>query len=641
MITQTLTYTMMKLPKIATIAFLLSVICIQAHSTNYYVDALTGSNTYDGTSPAKAWKTLSKVDSMSYAPGDVIAFQGGQTFNGNFNIKNNGDSTALIKFTSYGTGQAKINAGTETAISCYNRGYIWIDNLNIYGGWNSTTQTGSNGGGIYFFNDLYKGVKLGTVKITNCEISGFYGAGSHYGGGIVISSWTNDGSSSGYKDIEITNNSVHDNGMGGIGIVGQYVSKGDTVYSFPSVYVGYNKVYNNLGVKNYTSQFSGNGIVISQVSGGTIEHNTTYNNGWLMGSTGAGPCGCWIWDCKNVVMQYNESYKNGTPKGRNDGEGFDFDGGVVNCVMQYNYAHDNHSCGILVCEFGNSRCSNANNIIRYNILEINNSPKSTSCEIAVSSFGGTVSNALIHNNTVYADSSTCAYDDATSSKYFNNIFYSKAKLPIISASNPSALFLNNCYYNTIGTTYKFNNTTYSSLANFRVSTNNETLTSVTYGYELDPLFSSGGYGGTVGTNSPNTLTNYCLTPASPLVDKGYDLTKSGFKNGATDFNLINIPSNGPFCIGACTQTKSSGLKEINASSNFDLFPNPAKDFVTVATQTDDVKHIRLIDMNGKTILQSEMTNNLVMNVSAINNGVYLFNYQSKSDSQSKKLIIRR
>jgi Secretion system C-terminal sorting domain/Right handed beta helix region len=631
--------------KISSISLVLisvfSMLAMNTRATNYYLSKTSGNNSLDGTSPATAWASLSKVNTTSFSPGDIVSFEGGQTFDGNIIINNSGDSTAMIKLTSYGTGQAKINAGTGTAISCMNQGYIWIDNLHLYGGWDSKTQSGSNGGGIYFNNDLSNGVKLGTIKITNCEIVGFYGTGGHFGGGIVVSSWTGDGSSSGYKDIQITNNSVHDNGMGGIGIVGQYVSAGDTSYSFPKINVAYNKVYNNLGVTNYTSSHSGNGIVIGQVAGGVIEHNTTYNNGWLMGSTGGGPCGCWIWDSKNVTMQYNESYGNGTPKGKNDGDGLDFDGGVKNCIMQYNYVHDNYSVGILVCEFGNSRCSNSNNIIRYNVLENNNGPQSSLSEIAVSSFGGSVSNTWIYNNTCYNKNGSCVWDDATSSNYYNNIFYSIAKYPIISTGNSTSQFYNNCYFNTNGTTYKYNNKTYTSLENFR-STNNETLNSINGGYEVDPLFMSGGNGGIVGTNFPNTLKNYCLQNTSTIINRGYDLKNSGITSvGSTDFNLIAIPQNGYYSIGACVTTvPPNSINEI-PKKNFQISPNPAKDLLTISGETTDGKDIRMFDMSSKMVMQSVMTDNVTLNVSNLKEGVYILNIQSGTIATNDKVIIKR
>lgn len=73
-------------------------------SVVYYVDAVAGNDSNTGTSTAQAWKTLAKVDSASFAPGDVIAFKRGQTFSGSATITSAGTLTSPILITAYGSG---------------------------------------------------------------------------------------------------------------------------------------------------------------------------------------------------------------------------------------------------------------------------------------------------------------------------------------------------------------------------------------------------------------------------------------------------------------------------------------------------------------------------------------------------------
>jgi hypothetical protein len=70
----------------------------------YYVDAVAGNDSNTGTSTAQAWKTLAKVDSASFTPGDVIAFKRGQTFSGSATITSAGTLTSPILITAYGSG---------------------------------------------------------------------------------------------------------------------------------------------------------------------------------------------------------------------------------------------------------------------------------------------------------------------------------------------------------------------------------------------------------------------------------------------------------------------------------------------------------------------------------------------------------
>jgi parallel beta-helix repeat protein len=70
----------------------------------YYVDATGGDDSNDGTSPETAWKTISKVNSMSFSPGDNILFKRGEVWREQLTVPSSGSSGNPITFSSYGTG---------------------------------------------------------------------------------------------------------------------------------------------------------------------------------------------------------------------------------------------------------------------------------------------------------------------------------------------------------------------------------------------------------------------------------------------------------------------------------------------------------------------------------------------------------
>lgn len=70
----------------------------------YFVDATGGNDSNAGTSPAAAWRTLAKVSSQTLAPGDVVAFERGDTFTGSATISGGGTSTNPVTVTAYGSG---------------------------------------------------------------------------------------------------------------------------------------------------------------------------------------------------------------------------------------------------------------------------------------------------------------------------------------------------------------------------------------------------------------------------------------------------------------------------------------------------------------------------------------------------------
>ena len=512
----------------------------------YYVSP-AGNDNNDGTSTATPWQTLIKVNAQIFAPGDQVLFEGGKTFTGTLSINSSGTNGNNIKFASYGTGKASIISGNNNGIFIYNNSFILIDNLIVTGGWKAIEQAGNNGYGIFFYTTLPNAAKLGNVSVYNCEVSGFKNAG------ISFMSYPADLSQGGYSNIVVRGNSVYGNGSVGISTWSPTPAAGNTVYAFPNVVVAYNKVYDNMGIKSNTTSHSGDGIMIGDASGGLVSNNISYNNGWYNACLTEGPAAIWCYDSKNLVFQYNEAHHNGTGAGTPDGDGFDLDGGTTNCIMQYNYSHDNYAAGFLVWEYGNTRINNSNNTIRYNISQNDNINNNNTIYGGIS-VGPNCSYNLIYNNTIWSNkgSSVFVYG-GNKNHFYNNIFFAtQTNTPIINVVNSTTdcWFLNNDYYNPLGFTIKFKGTTYSTLSNFR-ATGNERFNSINYGYNTDPLLSRPGTGATFNSFNPSTLTNYSLNAGSPMIDKGYNLTSWNMNVGSVDFNKASIPFGGGYDIGAC------------------------------------------------------------------------------------------
>ena len=510
--------------------------------TTYYVSP-TGNDSNNGTSTSTPWKTIAKVNSKTFNPGDQILFKGGQTFAGMIQPASSGSSTAYIRFASYGGGRATINGGTNCGVYVYDKSNVWVDSLVVTGTWNATTQTGNTSYGILFYNDLGGGTKLGNAKVTHCDVSGFYKIG------INFYSYTGDGTQSGYSSINASYNNVHDNGLGGIESNGPWPpAAGSSSYAFTTVYAGYNTVYNNLGLKSGYNNHSGDGIVFSDCGGGIIEHNVAYNNGWY--STGGGPAAIWCWDSTGLTFQYNEAYGNGSGAG-GDGDGFDLDGGATYCTLQYNYSHDNTGAGFLVYEFGDPRGTNSHNTVRYNISQ---NDGSFTYYGSITQGGGAHDNTY-YNNTLYNKNGSCVkIYDGSANYCYNNIFYcANNGADIVWTSTNTAWFLNNEYYNSVGPfRINFNGTVYTSLSSFQASGWSESWNGNIYGYAVNPSLNNPGNAGTVGTQNPNTLTNYKLNSGSLMASNGFNLTSWGISVGNTDFNGTSIPySGGKYNIGAC------------------------------------------------------------------------------------------
>src|SRR5690349_12237081 len=78
------------------LAFMVSAKSVLAVNTTYYVDCAAGADTNNGTSTATAWRTINKVNSTTFGPGDSILFKRGTTCAGSLVFTSGGTSTSRI-----------------------------------------------------------------------------------------------------------------------------------------------------------------------------------------------------------------------------------------------------------------------------------------------------------------------------------------------------------------------------------------------------------------------------------------------------------------------------------------------------------------------------------------------------------------
>lgn len=528
----------------------------------YYVSQ-TGNDNNSGTSTQSPWQSLNKVNSINFQAGDQILFQGGQTFNGTLYLDASDTGTAAnpIIISSYGTGRATINSGTSNGTWIYNTSGFKINNINFVGS-GPTTNTGS---GIQIRTDLPNNVKLPYVYIDNVEVSGYRDAGISISGG---------NGKSGYSDVRITNCVVRDNGNAGLEIFGVF-NINSTAYAHSSVYIGYCKAYNNSGFAG-TQYHSGNGIVIADIEGGTIEHSIAYNNGGNNTAVG-GPIGIWAWDSNNLIIQYNESHNNKT-NSTADGGGFDLDGGMTNSILQYNYAHDNEGPGFGFAQYTGARPF-SNNTIRYNISQ-NDGKKNNTGGIGLWNGGSGISNSHIYNNTVFVTPTAGSptpqgilfMTPTTNVSIRNNIFITSgaAKMIDVAGGQSNLLFQGNSYWSTTGNfSFRWNGTNYTSLSSWRTATGQEKIGVTNTGFDVNPLVTSLGGGTTLNdTTLLTTLTAYRLQSGSPLINQGLNLlTQFGINPGTRDFYGNTIPQGAGYDVGSHDSSGSGATFNFSLSSS--------------------------------------------------------------------------
>ncbi len=506
----------------------------------YYIDAQNGSDLNTGRNPHLAWQTLVSVANHSFHRGDRVYLTG--TFvNETLQL---GPTAQGVSVNTYGLiGPRKIlrvgipNAAVLTGEQAdgvdITTSFITLQNLTVAAD-PAAIANGNYSYGIFLHNTTSSPLTRETINKVN--VSGFSYSG------LCMQGWnTSAADSAGFSNVLIENSAFHDNAVSGI-----FVAAGDQTGqeyepNFPAnLYIHSNlkilscQAFNNAGFNaalnatndagdvNRGNSTSG-GIFISSVANATVSRCIAYNNCFNC----KGGVGIWAFDASQVNIQYSESYDNKTLS--IDGDGFDFDHGVVNSIMQNDYAHGNAGAGFLLTTFGGA-VVDTNQTIRYCIADDNQTG------ITIASIAGCpLTNVDVYNNTVLQSDAASVDnlamviegDDSATDQLnvLNNIFYTAGSDSLVSidAGGSGIKFERNDYWlagtpGVIGVTFAA--TTYTTIADWSTASGGlETSAGATLGLVQDP----GLINEQVSDLPMASIGNLALAPTSPLRREGLNL----------------------------------------------------------------------------------------------------------------------
>lgn len=599
------------------------------YAETYYLSP-AGNDNASGTSASEAWQTISKLNSLDLSPGTIILFEGGQIFNGSVYLSPSdaNDPLNTTTISSYGTGRAIINSGAAYGLYAYNTQGIVISNLVFSGsGMNSNT-----GNGILFYADAPGDKKFSNVNIRNVEV---YGYGKN---GIVISS--NNGNT-GFKNVVIDSTHVHHIRTNGITTSG-YTSQTHVGWAHENITIKNTEADNIPGFSDPDTH-KGSGIIMGQVNNGLIERCVAHHTGADNTHCG-GPGGIWAWDCNDLTIQHCESYLNKSGTGC-DGLGFDFDGGMTNSTMQYNYSHDNDGAGYLLGQYDNARPW-SNNIIRFNISE--NDGRTNGGGITLFKGINTVMNgAKIYNNTVYITPSslnnaigaftiTDWHKGIAGTEVYNNIFQTTGGVALVDVpAGYDAYFAGNLYWSS-GTDFKiyYQGPTYTNLADWRTATGNEQVGSTATGITANPAFNGAGNGIIIFPNPTEQLNAYKLSTGSPATDAGLDIASLfGISRGSRDFFSNAIYDGSIADIGAHDATLSTGIAAATGGNSISVYPNPVKSGNPIIIKATQFPYsAELISITGARVWSEQKIESQEYQVPTYNlaAGVYILSVKDKN-----------
>lgn len=422
---------MFKKIALAMIAFII-LFSISVAAETYYVDNVTGDNNNSGTAIGSAWKSIEKVNSLEFKPGDKILFKAGSRYSGQLNPKGSGEENNPIIIDMYSQGDKPLIEGqgkVNPTLLIDNVQYFQVNNLAITNA-GDKPEPGRQGVMVKITDfGIARGIKLNGLFVHDVNGSNDKSAGGGRGIGWHCSG---DKVKSRFNGLIIENCRLLRCDRDGIVGGGQYINRDKDWY--PSV----NVIIRN----NVLEDIGGDGIVPMATDGCLIEHN--YINGCRTRCEDFA-CGIWPWSCDNTIVQFNEVCN---VKGTKDGESFDSDYNCRNGIFQYNYSHDNDGGFMRICNGGEEPIrGNINTIVRYNV-SINDGD-------GIIDLWDRVDDVQFYNNLIYVGPGRDEFIIKTSSRpigkggkhwFFNNIFYVEGKARYKITDSSENIFKNNVFY---------------------------------------------------------------------------------------------------------------------------------------------------------------------------------------------------
>ncbi len=399
-------------------------------AATFHVDAERGDDRRDGQTAERAWKSLERVNTNVFQPGDRLLFKAGTRYSGQLRPVGSGAITngevRPISIGVFGEGARPRLDGEGKVLDTLllrNVEFWEVEGLEIT---NHGEQREPWRTGVRIVSDGFG--KMRHIRVRDLYVHDVNGdlRKEHEGCGIYFES--RGGNNSHFDGLQIENCHVVRTDRNGIcqRTAGRARSVGVVIRS------------------NLLEDIGGDGIKIWGSNGALVERNVIRGGRMRCEDYAAG---IWPFASDDTLIQFNEV---SAYKGTKDGQGFDSDYLCRRSVFQYNYSHGNEGGFFLICSPGHSY--NEGTIIRYNISQ-NDGINSA----RVFQFGGGSSNTLVYNNTIYIGTNQnlpmilCTEWDggnAKDVKFFNNLFYVDGRVTYDFSKTENFVFTNNVFCGT-------------------------------------------------------------------------------------------------------------------------------------------------------------------------------------------------
>ena len=477
----------------------------------YYVDATGGDDTNDGLTFGRAWKTMAKVNSMQFSPGDSILLKRGEVWREKLNIPSSGAPDNPITFGNYGSIDLP-NPLLNGAILVTN----WTDDgENI---WMASSMAHPL---QVFFNGI-RGRFVNTIEDLSMQNDWtFTTSGEPFSspGTVYVYSTKNPGLIYTNPGTEISYGGGWDTGVIYSSNKSYFIIDGiDTIYGkFNCISLISDKtIISGVIVKNLNASYAGgcgivltlNDVLVSNVHsfgngpGTVISHNLPGHGIYPSGSD-------------NFIIE-NSEFNDNAGYGIHDYRG---NSGII----RNNKSHDNGHSGIVVANTPSNPDFTNVSVDVYNNICYSNGGSGIGMAVVNDGFNrARIFNNLFYDNTDYG---IWVYgnDLANSIEIKNNILLDNKRALVVQNDTSIYDISNNLYYQDSGTLITWNGTHYSTsqFADYQAANPWDTNSICQDPLLVDPA-----------------NNDFHLRQGSPLIDTGADagLTK--------DFEGNPVPQDG-------------------------------------------------------------------------------------------------
>ena len=464
---------------------LLAFGCNVGLATNYYIDAIEGDDSNNGTSVSSAWETLANINTTIFQPGDNILFKAGQSWTGTIKPQGSGTAENPIVIGKYGSGErpaihgdASVNCTVEPGktkyctVYLYNQEYWEIRDLEItnfnsseengisLGQWENDNVTnyanvtkpqkyaGANSQKCGILVEANDFGEVNHLHFVNLEVHGVNGKISEKNNGgifLKIFNFNSSDTPTYFNDVLIDNCHFHDLDRTGVSNRSDYDNRTlnrNTDWT-PS---------KNVVISNNIFERTGANALIVRVAEDPLMENNLFDHCSIKETGNA----AFNFNTDGAIWQFNEARYTKYNVGDIDAGGIDSDYRTKNTTIQYNYIHDNDFGTLITGGPSNYNAFNDRTIFRYNILENDGLLKSSGDGAWAFKISGLATNTEIYNNIIYVGSLK-AYTDIVYHKswsgwpdntaYTNNIFFNDGSNTSFNlGSSKNNTFSNNIYY---------------------------------------------------------------------------------------------------------------------------------------------------------------------------------------------------